>query len=146
MATTICLLRCAHVVLQDRMPLRSYLESDEAGKVLAGKSFSAYVVCRRYWSVNLKEVKRRGIAKGGNYLDGSASRMRAGRSAHCCRLISYFGKGEMRERRSGSRSRRHSGDFGDQARASQQLADSGRPQRRRTCSDSNVSERRTLVP
>jgi hypothetical protein len=29
------------------MPLRSYLKSAEAGKVLAGKRFAAYVVCRR---------------------------------------------------------------------------------------------------
>src|SRR5271169_1610813 len=47
------------------MPLRSYLVSDEAKTVLAGKPFGAYVVCRRYWSVNLNEVKRRGIAQGG---------------------------------------------------------------------------------
>ena len=38
------------------MPLRSYLKSAEAGKVLAGKRFAAYVVCRRYWSINLKSV------------------------------------------------------------------------------------------
>src|SRR3982751_4102994 len=38
------------------MPLRSYLRSDAAKTVLGGKPFSAYVVCRRYWRVNLKEV------------------------------------------------------------------------------------------
>ena len=32
------------------MPLRSYLKSDEAKTVLAGKPFGVYVVCRRYWS------------------------------------------------------------------------------------------------
>ena len=40
------------------MPLRSYLKSAEAEKVLAGKRFAAYVVCRRYWSINLKEVRK----------------------------------------------------------------------------------------
>src|SRR5438876_6537766 len=52
------------------MPLRSYLKSDEARTVLAGKPFAAYVVCRRYWSINLKEVRKLGIAQGGKYLDG----------------------------------------------------------------------------
>ena len=45
------------------MPLRSYLRSDEARAVLAGTPFGAYVVCRRYWSINLKEVRRLGIAQ-----------------------------------------------------------------------------------
>jgi len=30
------------------MPLRSYLKCDEAGKILAGRPFAAYVVCRRF--------------------------------------------------------------------------------------------------
>jgi hypothetical protein len=80
------------------MPLRSYLESDEAGKVLAGKPFAAYVVCRRYWSINLKEVKRRGIAKGGKYLDGIRFTYEGGQIRSLLSLLSYFGKGEMRER------------------------------------------------
>ena len=46
------------------MPLRSYLKSDEARTVFAGKPFAAYVVCRRYWSVNLKEVKKLGVGPG----------------------------------------------------------------------------------
>jgi flavodoxin len=53
------------------MPLRSYLKSAEAGKVLAGKRFAAYVVCRRYWSINLKEVRKLGTAQGGAYADGT---------------------------------------------------------------------------
>ena len=47
------------------MPLRSYLKSAEAGKMLAGKRFAAYVVCRRYWSINLKEVRKLATAQGG---------------------------------------------------------------------------------
>jgi hypothetical protein len=52
------------------MPLRSYLKSDEARKVLAGKRFAAYAVCRRYWSINLKEVKKLAAAQGGTYVEG----------------------------------------------------------------------------
>jgi menaquinone-dependent protoporphyrinogen IX oxidase len=80
------------------MPLRSYLESDEAKTVLAGKPFGAYVVCRRYWSVNLNEVKRRGIALGGKYIDGIRFTYEGGQIRSLLSLLSYFGKGEMRPR------------------------------------------------
>jgi flavodoxin len=80
------------------MPLRSYLKSDEAGKVLAGKRFAAYVVCRRYWSINLKEVRKLATAKGGTYVDGTRFQFAGGQIRSLLSLISYFGKGEMRER------------------------------------------------
>jgi len=109
------------------MPLRSYLESDEAKKVLAGKPFSAYVVCRRYWSVNLNEVKRRGIAQGGNYLEGIRFTYEGGQIRSLLSVLSYFGKGEMRERSLGIKipPTNLKPDFADQARAfADQLADS----------------------
>ena len=61
------------------MPLRSYLKSAEAGKVLAGKRFAAYVVCRRYWSINLKEVRKLGTAQGGVYAGGTRFQFAGGR-------------------------------------------------------------------
>ena len=67
------------------MPLRSYLQSDDARTVLAGTPFSAYVVCRRYWSVNLKEVRQLGTAWGGRTSKGSVSRSRAAKSGRCWR-------------------------------------------------------------
>ena len=80
------------------MPLRSYLKSDEAHKVLAGKPFAAYVVCRRYWSINLKEVRALGTSQGGEYLDGIRFTYEGGQIRSLLSLLSYFGKGEMRER------------------------------------------------
>src|SRR5438094_4258066 len=80
------------------MPLRSYLKSDEAGKVLAGKRFTAYVVCRRYWSVNLKEVRKLGTAQGGTYADSTRFQFAGGQMRSLLSLISYFGQGELRER------------------------------------------------
>jgi len=80
------------------MPLRSYLKSAEAGKVLAGKRFAAYVVCRRYWSINLKEVRKLGTAQGGVYADGTRFQFAGGQIRSLLSLISYFGTGEMRER------------------------------------------------
>jgi hypothetical protein len=80
------------------MPLRSYLKSDEAAKVLAGKRFAAYVVCRRYWSVNLKEVKKLATAQGATFVDGTRFTFEGRQVRSLLALISYFGKGEMRER------------------------------------------------
>jgi menaquinone-dependent protoporphyrinogen IX oxidase len=108
------------------MPLRSYLDSAEAGRILAGRPFAAYVVCRRYWSINLKEVKKRGIAKGGRYLDGIRFTYEGGQVRSLLSLLSYFGKGEMRERSLGIKipPTNLKPDFGDQARAfANKLAD-----------------------
>jgi hypothetical protein len=65
--------------------------------VLAGKPFAAFVVCRRYWSINLKEVKKLGTAVGG-VLDGTRFSYEGGQVRSLLSLLSYFGKGEMRER------------------------------------------------
>ena len=88
------------------MPLRSYLKSAEAGKVLAGKRFAAYVVCRRYWGINLKEVRKLGTAQGGAYAGGTRFQFAGGQIRSLLSLISYFGTGEMRERSLGVKIRR----------------------------------------
>jgi menaquinone-dependent protoporphyrinogen IX oxidase len=80
------------------MPLRSYLKSNEARTALAGKPFAAYVVCRRYWSINLKEVTKLGTSVGGRFLDGTRFAYEGGQVRSLLSLLSYFGKGEMRER------------------------------------------------
>ncbi len=109
------------------MPLRSYLTSPAAGKIQAGKPYCAYVVCRRYWSVNLKEVRKRGTAKGGTYVDGIHFAYEGGQIRSLLSLLSYFGKGEMRERCLGIKipPTNLKPDFADQARAfANELADS----------------------
>jgi hypothetical protein len=115
------------------MPLRSYLKSDEARTVLAGKPFAAYVVCRRYWSINLKEVRKRGTAQGGEYVDGIRFTYEGGQIRSLLSLLSYFGKGEMRERSLGIKipPTNLKPDFGDQAEAfANKLADSIEPSAR----------------
>jgi menaquinone-dependent protoporphyrinogen IX oxidase len=109
------------------MPLRSYLKSEEARTALAQKPFTAYVVCRRYWSVNLKEVRKLGTGLGGQYVSGIRFTYEGGQVRSLLSLLSYFGKGEMRERALGIRIP-HTNlkpDFGDQAASfANQLADS----------------------
>ncbi|MGZ4301211.1 MAG: flavodoxin family protein [Gaiellaceae bacterium] len=112
------------------MPLRSYLKSDQAHAVLAGKPFAAYVVCRRYWSINLKEVRKRGTAQGGEYVDGIRFTYEGGQIRSLLALLSYFGKGEMRERSLGIKipPTNLKPDFGDQAEAfANKLADTLEP-------------------
>jgi hypothetical protein len=52
------------------MPIRSFMRSDLAGAVFAGKPFAAIVVCHRYWKNNLATVKALGIKKGGKFVNG----------------------------------------------------------------------------
>ncbi len=80
------------------MPLRSYLKSKEAGRVLAGKRFAAFAVCRRYWSINLKEVRKLGTKQGGVWLDGTRFAYAGGQIRSLLSLLSYFAKGENRKR------------------------------------------------
>jgi hypothetical protein len=56
------------------------------------------VVCRRYWSINLKAVKKLGTKQGGEYVDGIHFSFAGGQIRSLLSLLSYFGKGENRER------------------------------------------------
>ena len=109
------------------MPLRSYLKSDEASTVLAGKPFAAYVVCRRYWSMQPERGQEARHRAGGTYLDGIHFTYEGGQIRSLLSLLSYFGTGEMRERSLGIKipPTNLKPDFGDQATAfANTLADS----------------------
>jgi menaquinone-dependent protoporphyrinogen IX oxidase len=80
------------------MPIRSYLESEAAGKVLEGKPFAGFVVCRRYWRRNLHAVEKLGTKSGGKWLDGIHFTYLGGQVRSLASLISYLGRGENRER------------------------------------------------
>ena len=59
---------------------------------------NAQDVCRRYWSINLKEVRILGTSQGGEYLDGIRFTYEGGQIRSLLSLLNYFGKGEKRER------------------------------------------------
>ncbi len=84
--------------LSTDVPVRSFLESDTAGRVLGGKPFAAAVPCRRYWRHNLKTVRRLGTERGGVFADGIHFRYEGGQVRSLLSLISYLGSGEQRER------------------------------------------------
>ena len=81
------------------MPLRSYLRSDEARAVLSGTPFGA--------SFRLMLQYRRqttfGTECGGRYIDGIRFTYEGGQIRSLLSLLSYFGKGEMRQRAFGIR-------------------------------------------
>ena len=83
--------------MKTSVPIRSYLKSDSAAGVLNGKRFTAFVVCRRYWSVNLNKVSKLGTAQGGEYVDGMRWAFAGGQVKSLLSLLSYLGKGEPRD-------------------------------------------------
>ena len=84
--------------LRTSVPIRSYLKSAAAGRVLNGKRFAAFVVCRRYWGSNLRTVRKLGMAQGGSYVDGAHWAFAGSQIKSLLSLLSYLGKGENRER------------------------------------------------
>ena len=84
--------------LSTDVPIRSFLESDTAGKVLDGRPFAAAVCCRRYWKHNLNTVRRLGTERGGTFTDGIHFRYEGGQVRSLLSLCSYLGSGEYRQR------------------------------------------------
>ena len=85
------------------MPMRSFLKSDEARKLLSGKPFAVFVVCRRYWHENLKTVRKLGEKQGGQYVNGVHFGYPGGQVRSLLSLTSYLGSGEYRDRYMGVR-------------------------------------------
>jgi menaquinone-dependent protoporphyrinogen IX oxidase len=77
------------------VPIRSFLESDSAARLLkGGTQFAVYVCARRYWSINFKEVKKLATKQGGKYIDNIHFVYEGGQVRSLLSLLSYFGKGE----------------------------------------------------
>ena len=112
--------------LKTSVPVRSFLKSDAAGGLLDGKRFAAYVVCRRYWSINLRAVRKLGTKQGGKWVDGIHFAFAGGQVRSLLSLLSYFGKGEDSERYLGVKipPTNLKPDYGEQTQAfATQLAD-----------------------
>jgi hypothetical protein len=85
------------------MPIRSFLESDDARRLLSGKPFAVFVVCRRYWKENLETVRKLGVNQGGRYVRGIHFEYPGGQLGSMLSLTSYLGSGEYRDRYLGVR-------------------------------------------
>jgi menaquinone-dependent protoporphyrinogen IX oxidase len=85
------------------MPMRSFLKSDEARKLLSDKPFAVFVVCRQYWRENLEAVRELAGQQGGRYVDEIHFTYPGGSLRSMLSLTSYLGSGEYRQRYLGLR-------------------------------------------
>jgi menaquinone-dependent protoporphyrinogen IX oxidase len=85
------------------MPMRSFLKSDEARKLLAGKPFAVFVVCRQFWQENFMAVRELAEQQGGRYIDGIHFTYPGDQLRSMLSLTSYLGSGEYRDRYLGVR-------------------------------------------
>jgi len=79
------------------LPIRSFLTSPDAGPLLAGRRFTAFVVCRRYWRGSMRTVRKLGTGHGGSYVDGVHFTFAGGQVRSLVALVSYLRTGRMRE-------------------------------------------------
>ena len=85
------------------MPLRSFLKSDEARKLLSGRPFAVLVVCRQFWRKNLEAVRELAGEQGGRYVDEIHFTYPGDNLHSMLALTSYLGSGEYRKRYLGLR-------------------------------------------
>jgi menaquinone-dependent protoporphyrinogen IX oxidase len=85
------------------MPMRSYLKSDAARKVLFDKPFAVFVVCRQYWRENLEAVRELAGQQGGRYVDEIHFTYPGDSLRSMLSLTSYLGSGEYRQKYLGLR-------------------------------------------
>ena len=80
------------------IPMRSYLKSAEAKNLIDGNAFAVMVVCRRYWSINGKNVRKRAEQLGGSHVGTHKFTFEGGQVRSLLSLISYLTTGETRQR------------------------------------------------
>jgi hypothetical protein len=80
------------------MPVRSFMKSDLAKRLLNGKRFSAFAVCRRYWRNNLHTIRNLGTGHGGKFVSGTHFVHAGGQVMSMLSLLSFLGTGADRER------------------------------------------------
>jgi menaquinone-dependent protoporphyrinogen IX oxidase len=85
------------------MPMRSFLKSDEARKLLSGTPFAVFVVCRQFWRENSTAVRELAEQQGGQYIDEIHFTYPGDPLRSMLSLTSYLGSGEYRDRYLGVR-------------------------------------------
>jgi menaquinone-dependent protoporphyrinogen IX oxidase len=80
------------------MPIRSFLKSDDARQLLAGKPFAVFVICRHNWRRNLAEVRKLAQWQGGHFVGEVHYGYPGGELLSMLSLTSYLGSGVYRDR------------------------------------------------
>jgi hypothetical protein len=104
---------------QTSMPIRSYLESPAAQTVLNGKSFACASISRRYYSINLRQMRKLGEKNGGRLIDKTHFVVAGGQVKSMLSWLGYMKHGEPQERVMGLKMPPPNlkPDFEDQARS-----------------------------
>jgi flavodoxin len=80
------------------IPIRSYLESTAARAILDGKPFATASVSRRYYSINLREQRKRAEKNGGRFIDTTHFVAAGGQIKSMLSWLGYMKYGEPQER------------------------------------------------
>jgi flavodoxin len=83
---------------QTSMPMRSFLESPEATRVLDGKPFACVSISRRYRRFNLGQQKKLGEAAGGRFIDKTYFVSAGGQVKSMLSWLGYMKHGEPQKR------------------------------------------------
>jgi hypothetical protein len=83
---------------QTNMPIRSYLSSPAAKNVLEGKPFATASVSRRYYSINLRGVRKLGEANGGRPVGATHFVVAGGQVKSMLSWLGYMKHGEPQTR------------------------------------------------
>ena len=80
--------------IQTSMPIRSYLESPAARKVLDGKPFATVSVSRRYYGFNLKQQQKLAEKNGGRFTNKTHFVAAGGQVKSMMSWLGYMKHGE----------------------------------------------------
>jgi flavodoxin len=83
---------------QTSMPIRSYLKSPAAKTVLNGKPFACASISRRYFSINLRQMKKLGEEDGGRAIDKTHFVVAGGQVKSMLSWLGYMKHGEPQKR------------------------------------------------
>ncbi len=84
--------------LKPAMPVASFLKTEAAGRLLRGKRFAVFAVCRAIWWNNLRIVRKLARHQGGTYVDGAAFCFRGNQIQTALSFINYMQTETNRER------------------------------------------------
>lgn len=89
--------------LRPALPVVSFLKSESAGKLLSGRRFAVFTVCRKVWRPNMNKVKKLATQQGGTFVDGATFCFQGGEIQSALSFISYMKTETNRERYLGCR-------------------------------------------
>ncbi len=84
--------------LHPALPIVSFLKSDSAARLLNGRSFAVFTVCRALWWNNLRVVRKLASRAGGRIVDSAAFCFQGNQVRSMLSFISYLKNGEDRDR------------------------------------------------